>query len=128
VTWIWLIALTVVLVFHCLHFVRAPGQHRWLHASHILMLVSMLSRYASMEFTWTWLPASLQSWVFGLSKAAILAWIFGLINDTRGAGGVGPGDRASFVPLAHPTVFANVTMAIMAASMGYMFTAMQLMR
>jgi hypothetical protein len=180
VTWLWLIALTAVLVFHCSHFLRMGGQHRWFHASHILMLVSMLYMYASMEFKWKWLPASLQAWIFGLSTAAILiwmiyrfvqrkpfsylwifalimqaamiymwlpdwiavltwilvvyygletlAWLFGLINDTKGKGAVGPGDKSAFVALAHPSVLANVSMAIMAASMGYMFAAMQLMR
>ena len=180
VTWLWLIALAAVLVFHCSHFVRMGGQHRWFHASHILMLVSMLYMYASMEFHWKWLPANLQAAVFGLSTAAIvvwmisrfvqrrpfsylwilalimqaamvymwlpdwlpvltwalvvyygletIAWLVGLINDTKGAGAVGPGDRAAFVPLAHPSLTANVSMAIMAASMGYMFAAMQLMR
>ncbi|MEI6362317.1 MAG: hypothetical protein WCP95_09285 [Actinomycetes bacterium] len=180
VTWLWLIALAAVLVFHCSHFVRMGGQHRWFHASHILMLVSMLYMYASMEFHWKWLPAALQAWVFGLSTAAILvwmvyrivkklpfsylwilalimqaamiymwlpdwiavltwilvgyyaletlAWLLGLINDTKGKGAVGPGDTSAFVPLAHPSRMANVSMAIMAASMGYMFAAMQLMR
>ncbi len=180
VTWLWLIALAAVLVFHCSHFVRMGGQHRWFHASHILMLVSMLYMYASMEFHWKWLPASLQAIVFGLSTAAILvwmiyrfvqrkpfsylwilalimqaamvymwlpdwlpvltwalvvyygletiAWLVGLVNDTSGKGAVGPGDRSGFVALAHPSLKANVSMAIMAASMGYMFAAMQLMR
>jgi hypothetical protein len=180
VTWLWLIALAAVLVFHCLHFVRMGGQHRWFHASHILMLVSMLYMYASMEFKWKWLPATLQAWIFALSTAAILiwmvarfvqkrpfsylwvlalimqaamiymwlpnwiawftwvlvvyygletlAWLFGLINDTKGRGAVGPGDKSSFTQLAHPSIVANVSMAIMAASMGYMFAAMQLMR
>ena len=180
VTWLWLIALAAVLVFHCAHFVRMGGQHRWFHASHILMLVSMLYMYASMEFHWKWLPAALQAWIFALSTAAILvwmvyrfvkrqpfsylwilalimqaamvymwlpnwiawltwalvvyygletlAWLFGLINDTKGKGAVGPGDKTQFVHLAHPSVMANVSMAIMAASMGYMFAAMQLMR
>ena len=180
VTWLWLIGLAAVLVFHCSHFLRMGGQHRWFHASHILMLVSMLYMYASMEFRWMWLPATLQAWAFGLSTAAILAWmiyrfvqkrpfsylwilalimqaamiymwlptwlpgltwalvvyygletlawLFGLINDTKGKGAVGPGDKATFVPLAHPCLLAYVSMAIMAASMGYMFAAMQLMR
>jgi hypothetical protein len=180
VTWIWLILLAVVLIFHCSHFVRMGGQHRWFHASHILMLVSMLYMYASMEFKWKWLPGTLQAWVFGLTTAAIiiwmvyrfmqkrpfsylwilalimqaamiymwlpswiavltwilvayyaletLAWLVGLINDTKGKGAIGPGDKSTFVALAHPTMFANVSMAIMAASMGYMFAAMQLMR
>ncbi len=180
VTWLWLVALAAVLVFHCAHFLRMGGQHRWFHASHILMLVSMLYMYASMEFHWKWLPAALQAWTFALSTAAILvwmgyrlvkkqpfsylwilalimqaamvymwlpdwiavltwilvgyyaletlAWLFGLIDDSKGRGAVGPGDRSNFVALAHPTLRANVSMAVMAASMGYMFAAMQLMR
>jgi len=180
VTWLWLVALTAVLVFHCAHLVRMSGQHRWFHASHILMIVSMLYMYASMEFHWVWLPATLQAWIFGLSTAAILvwmvsrfvrkapfsylwilalimqaamaymwlpnwievltwilvgyyaletlAWLLGLIDDSKGRGAVGPGDRSHFVALAHPTLRANVSMAVMAASMGYMFAAMQLMR
>lgn len=180
VTWLWLIALALVLVFHCAHFVRMGGQHRWFHASHILMLVSMLYMYASMEFHWKWLPAALQAWVFALSTAAILVWMIyrfvqkkpfsylwilalimqaamiymwlpswiavltwilvvyyaletigwlvGVINDTNGKGAVGPGDKSTFVALAHPGWKANVSMAIMAASMAYMFAAMQLMR
>lgn len=180
VTWLWLIALTAVLLFHCLHFLRMGGQHRWFHASHILMLVSMLYMYAMMEFKWNWLSSDLQAWVFGASTAAIIiwmvyrfvqkspfsylwflalimqaamiymwlpnwiaaltwivvgyyaletvAWLVGLIDDTKGKGAVGPGDKSHFVHLAHPSLLANVSMAIMAASMGYMFAAMQLMR
>jgi hypothetical protein len=156
------------------------GQHRWFHASHILMLVSMLYMYAGMEFSWKWLSHTLQMWVFILTSALILvwmilriatkapfsflwilalimqaamaymwmpdwiavltwilvgyytlealAWLFGLINDTKGRGAVGSGDRTNFVALAHPSILANVSMAIMAASMAYMFAAMQLMR
>jgi hypothetical protein len=180
VTWLWLLALTAVLVFHCSHFVRMGGQHRWFHASHILMLVSMLYMYASMEFSWKWLPAALQAWTFAASTAAILiwmayrlvqrnpfsflwilalimqaamiymwlpnwlpvltwalvvyygletlAWLVGIVDDTKGRGPVGPGVRTAFVPLTHPSLLANISMAIMAASMGYMFAAMQLMR
>lgn len=180
VTWLWLAALAAVLVLHCSHLVRAGGQHRWFHASHILMLVSMLYMYASMEFHWKWLPAGVQAAAFGLSSLAIaiwmvsrlvrrmpfsylwilavvmqaamaymwlpewltaltwalvvyygletLAWLLGLVNDTNGRGTVGPGDRSVFVALAHPSRATNVSMAVMAASMGYMFAAMQLMR
>jgi hypothetical protein len=180
VTWLWLIALTAVLVFHCSHFLRMGGQHRWFHASHILMLISMIYMYASMEFSWSWLSATLQAWIFALTSAAILvwmvyrvvkkqpfsylwilalimqaamfymwlpnwiavltwilvvyfaletvAWLLGLINDTKGNGAVGPGDKQHVVHLAHPSVLANVSMAIMTASMAYMFAAMQLMR
>ena len=179
-TWLWLIALAAVLVFHCVHFLRMGGQHRWFHASHILMLVSMLYMYAMMEFKWHWLSSTLQAWVFAASSAAIivwmimrfaqrkpfsylwilalimqaamiymwlpdwiavftwilvgyyvleaLAWLVGLIDDTKGKGAVGPGDRTGFVALAHPSLRGNISMAVMAASMAYMFAAMQLMR
>ena len=36
--------------------------------------------------------------------------------------------RAELVSLAQPSAFARVSMAVMAASMAYMFAAMQLMR
>jgi len=157
VTWLWLIALAAVLVFHCSHFVRMGGQHRWFHASHILMLVM----YASMEFHWKWLPANLQAAVFGLSTAAIVVWMISRFVQRRPFSylwilalimqaamvymwlpdwlpvltwalvvyyGLETIARAAFVPLAHPSLTANVSMAIMAASMGYMFAAMQLMR
>lgn len=204
VTWLWLLALTAVLVFHCGHLIRMGGQHRWYHASHVLMLVSMLYMYASMEFKWTWLSHSLQAVIFSMSTAAIIvwvvyrfvqrrpfsflwvlalimqaamiymwlpnwapaltwtlvvyfgletvAWLAGLLDDTKPALAVGPsshgmggslphgsmpergsmslgsGDRPVDVPLAQNTMTARVSMAIMAASMGYMFAAMQLMR
>jgi hypothetical protein len=215
VTWLWLLALAAVLIFHCGHFVRMAGQHRWYHASHILMLVSMLYMYASMEFRWKWFPSS--SWVaiFWLSTAAIVAWMVfavvqrrrfsflwilalimqaamtymwmpnwapaltwtvtvyfgletvgwlgGLLDDSRPAMSVGPRDHAVIVPapealasagagtavgtlhasrattgvelghrpavvLGHSSAATRVSMAIMAASMAYMFAAMQLMR
>lgn len=214
VTWLWLAALAAVLVLHCGHFVRMGGEHRWFHASHILMLVSMLYMFASMEFKWKWFPSS--SWVviFWMSTAAIvvwmilravqrrpfsflwifalimqaamiymwmpnwapaltwtlvvyygleaIAWLSGRLDDSRqaatlapaadpvtaraskpdmtGSGSVGvlsdpkqttaavPGDRAVFVSLAQNSPAARVSMAIMAASMAYMFAAMQLMR
>lgn len=204
VTWLWLVALAAVLVFHCGHLVQMGGQHRWYHASHVLMLVSMLYMYASMEFKWTWISSSLQVVIFSMSTAAILlwmvyrfvqrqpfsflwvlalimqaamiymwlpswapaltwalvvyfgleavAWLKGLLNDTKPAMAVGPGshglggsllhgslsergsvslgsgDRPVDVPVAQNTLADRVSMAIMAASMSYMFAAMQLMR
>jgi hypothetical protein len=187
------------------------GEHRSFHSSHILMLVSMLYMYASMEFTWKWFPSS--SWVviFCVSTAAILgwmvfrfiqrrpfsllwvlalimqaamiymwmpdwapvltwtlvayygletvAWLGGLLDDTRQMVAVGQGEhrvgqptvqesgkargnvavkpasraavqgqRAAVVALAQDSPVSRVSMAIMAASMAYMFAAMQLMR
>jgi hypothetical protein len=222
VTWLWLVALAAVLIFHCGHFVRMGGEHRWFHSSHILTLVSMLYMYASMEFKWKWFPSSSWRVIFVLSTAAIagwmifrlvqrrpfsflwilalimqaamiymwmpnwapaltwtlvayygletVAWLGGLLDDSKGttavvsgdrpvapvaqesavaganmatrpaSGAVGllddteratavvPDGRAAFVPLGQNSVVARASMAIMAASMGYMFAAMQLMR
>lgn len=223
VTWLWLAALSAVLIFHCGQFVRMGGQHRWFHASHILMLVSMLYMFAGMEYKWTWFPKSWWVAIFWLSTAAIVgwmimrfvqrrrlsvlwivalimqasmiymwmpdwtpaltwtlvvyfgletvAWLGGLLDDSKPAMAVGPGERAAvvpaapgssaaaanpanrpenvttgllvdskpatavavgvravFVPLAHDSAAGRVSMAVMAASMSYMFAAMQLMR
>ncbi|MEP7191893.1 MAG: hypothetical protein ABI903_03400 [Actinomycetota bacterium] len=75
VTWLWLVALAAVLVIHCGHLVRMGGQHRWYHASHILMLVSMLYMFAMMEFTWTWFPRSWSISLFVVSTAALAVWM-----------------------------------------------------
>jgi hypothetical protein len=204
VTWLWLVALAAVLVLHCGHLVRMAGQHRWYHASHILMLVSMLYMYASMEFRWKWFPSSWWVVIFSVSTAAMVvwmayrfvqrrafsvlwvlslvmqaamtymwlpswapaltwtlvvyfgletvAWLAGLLDDSKSALAVGPSghglgaslahgsmpERGSMsfgpshrpvdVPLAHNTMSDRVSMAVMAASMAYMFAAMQLMR
>jgi len=215
VTWLWLVALAAVLVFHCGHVVRMGGQRRWYHASHILMLVSMLYMYASMEFTWSWLSSSLQVVVFSMSTAAIagwmvyrlvqrqpfsalwvlalimqaamiymwlpswtaaltwtmvvyfgleaLAWLAGRLVDSRPTMAVGPGEHPAVVPtppresepggagtavgtlhdsrrstavvpgrhrvvvIGHDSAATRFSMAVMAASMAYMFAAMQLM-
>jgi hypothetical protein len=210
VTWLWLVALAAVLVLHCGHLVRMGGQHRWYHASHILMLVSMLYMYASMEFRWKWFPAS--SWVaiFTVSTVAIAAWMVirlvqrrpfsllwalalvmqaamaymwmpdwapaltwflviyyavetaawlsGALDDTGPSTAAGPEEppvgpkgheqvttggnvgvlsrslaagqvhRPGAVALARDSAADRVAMAVMAASMAYMFAAMQLMR
>jgi hypothetical protein len=224
VTWLWLVALAAVLVVHCGHLARMGGQRRWYHASHILMLVSMLYMFASMEFRWKWFPSSWSVVIFVVSTAAVVAWMafrfvehrrfsllwllalimqasmiymwmpswapaltwtlvvyFGLEAAARLAGlphgatpavpaalpggaspampsglpGAGPtkaagspgsqpaasvglleaaepampsrvGRRAA--QLAHDSLIDRLSMAVMAASMGYMFAAMQLMR
>ena len=83
VTCLWLVALAAVLIFHGGHFVRRGGEHRWFHASHVLMLVSMLYMFASMEFKWTWFPSSWWVVIFGLSTAAILGWMILRIVQRR---------------------------------------------
>ena len=201
VTWLWLVALAAVLVLHCAHLVRVDGQHRWFHASHILMLISMLYMYASMEFKWSWFPNEWWVAIFSVSTGAVVvwvayrfvqrhpisvlwvlvlimqasmiymwlpnwapaltwtlvvyygletvAWLVGILDDSKPAMAVGPGNHPSemshgstpepgsvgvvkghrvvHVPLAQNTITDRVSMAIMAASMAYMFAAMQLM-
>ena len=75
VTWLWLVALAAVLFLHGDHFARMSGQHRWFHASHTLMVVSMLYMYASMEFKWKWFPSNWSVIIFSVSTAAIVAWM-----------------------------------------------------
>jgi hypothetical protein len=84
---------------------------------------------AAMAYMWLpqWIPAL--TWVLvAYYSLEALAWLAGRIDDTKGASAGGPGDRTGYVSLAHPSLTANVSMAIMAASMAYMFAAMQLMR
>jgi hypothetical protein len=101
-----------------------------------------------------WLP----SWTAALTWTLVVyfgletvAWLAGLLDDSKRALAVGPsshglegsaphgslsergsvsfgaGDDHVDVPLAGRTVSDRVSMAIMAASMAYMFAAMQLM-
>jgi len=51
------------------------GQHRWYHASHILMLVSQIYMYAGMAYKWTWFPHTWWVNIFWLSSAAIGVWL-----------------------------------------------------
>jgi hypothetical protein len=191
------------------------GQPRWFHASHILMLLSMLSMFASMEFKWKWFPSSSWAvifsvtttvifarvtfryvqrrsvsflWILALIMAAAMiymwvpnwapaltwtlvvyygietvAWLSGRLDESRPARVVGPGKYAvvgaapqksadtgsgvalatvrdsrpataitaaqgTVVVLAQDSPAARASMAVMAASMAYMFAATQLMR
>ena len=185
-TWVdvlWIAALLVVLVFHCIHLARMGGLHRWFHLVHIVMIVGMIAMFAIMGFTVSWLSSSAWMWLYAITSAAIvvwmivrvvrrqpfsflwilalvqqaamiymwapmsnwvpwvsyalafyflietLSWLLGLCND--GAPGrrfaVGPGDRSLAMPMGHTTWPGRLAMAVMAASMGYMFWGMQLM-
>jgi hypothetical protein len=224
VTYLWLVALMAVLITHCDNCARMGGQHRWFHASNILMLMGMLYMFASMRFNWAWFPSSWWVVIFCASTAAIVGWMIlrfvqrrpfsflwalalvmqaamiymwmpnwapaltwtlvvyygletvawlggglddskpstaarpsdralgvpvtpdsaaapvngatvptsmggGLLDDPKPAMAAGPPDNhAVVVPVAHDSAVARAGMAIMAASMGYMFAAMQLMR
>ncbi len=183
VMYLWIAALTAVLVFHCLHWIKMAGQHRWFHAAHIVMLVGMIYMFAMMEFKLDWVSKWLLVWLYALTTVAILGWmavrivqkkpfsylwilalvqqaamiymwmpmsdwvawlsygltayfalealgwLVGYIGDTKPGRGfaVGPGSRSDVVALGHTRFIDNVSMAVMAASMSYMFVGMQLM-
>ncbi|NQU37070.1 MAG: hypothetical protein HQ526_05660 [Actinobacteria bacterium] len=183
VMYLWIAALAAVLIFHCLHWVRMAGQHRWFHGAHILMIVGMIYMYAMMEFKLEWVSGPIWVWIYSLTTAAIviwmivrfvhktpfsylwifallqqaamiymwlpmsswipwfsyalaayfaleaISWLVGYIGDTKPGRGFafGPGDRVNVVALGHPRFVDNLSMAVMAASMSYMFVGMQLM-
>ena len=113
--------------------------------------VIALIMQASMIYMWlpNWAPALTWTLVvyYGLET---VAWLVGILDDSKPAMAVGPGNHPSemshgskpepgsvgvvkghrvvHVPLAQNTITDRVSMAIMAASMAYMFAAMQLMR
>ena len=60
-----------MLVLHCAHLVRLGGEHRWFHASHIVMLVGQMYVFAGMAYTWTWFPHRRWVHIFWLSTPAI---------------------------------------------------------
>jgi hypothetical protein len=183
VMYLWIAALAAVLIFHCLHWIRMGGQHRWFHGAHIFMLVGMIYMYAMMEFTLNWVAKPVWVWLYVLTTAAIviwmiarivakkpfsylwilallqqaamiymwlpmsswvpwfsyaltayfaleaIGWLVGYLGDTKAGRGFafGPGDRSGVVALDHPRFLDNLSMAVMAASMSYMFVGMQLM-
>jgi hypothetical protein len=118
----------------------------------VLWVLSLVMQ-AAMTYMWlpSWAPALTWTLVvyFGLET---VAWLAGLLDDSKSALAVGPSghglgaslahgsmpERGSMsfgpshrpvdVPLAHNTMSDRVSMAVMAASMAYMFAAMQLMR
>jgi LysM repeat protein len=68
----WLAALVAVLAFHCRHLIFMRGQHRWYHASHVVMLVGMLYMYASVAFGWDLFPERMWLFVYVATSAAII--------------------------------------------------------
>lgn len=109
----------------------------------------MLIRFVRKQpFSFLWILALVQQgamiymfapmgeWVAGFSFALAyyflietLAWLLGMCDDNRADRGFafGPGDRSQAVPLNHGTTLGNISMAVMAGSMSYMFLGMQLM-
>jgi Domain of unknown function (DUF5134) len=80
---IWLAVLFAVLVFHCSHLIFMRGQHRWHHASHIVMLVGMLYMYASVAFGWDWFPEPVWLFVYVATSVAIIGWMMMRLEQRR---------------------------------------------
>jgi len=94
----------------------------------------MLALVQQGAMVYMWIPMGF--WIPWLSYAAVgyfaletIGWATGLCNDVRHGRSVeiGCGGKAQARPLIPRTVIGNISMAVMAASMGYMFAAMQLM-
>jgi hypothetical protein len=79
----WLAALFAVLVFHCSHLIAMRGQHRWYHASHVVMLVGMLYMYASVAFGWDWFPEPMWLFVYVATSAGIIGWMMVRFEQRR---------------------------------------------
>jgi hypothetical protein len=124
--WMWLFVLTTaaMIIWMITRIVaKKPFSYLWIFA---------LVQQAAMIYMW----APMSSWVAAFTWALVvyftletIAWLVGWCNDGKPERGnaVGPGDRSLIVPLGHGSTLGNISMAVMAASMAYMFAGMQLM-
>ncbi len=124
--WVWFYTVTTaaILVWMIVRFVtRKPFSYLWVLA--LLQQAAMI---------YMWIPMS--SWVPWFSylltayfAVEALVWLVGRISDVKPGRGfeVGPGPRGEAVRLGHTSFLSNLSMAVMAASMSYMFLGMQLM-
>jgi hypothetical protein len=71
----WSVALAIVLLVHCAHFIRMRGQTRWWHFTHILMLLGMIYMYSAMAFHLRWIRPVDWRWFHAAVAAAILGWM-----------------------------------------------------
>ncbi len=124
--WLWLFALTTaaMIIWMITRIVgKKPFSYLWILA---------LIQQAAMIYMW----APMSNWVAAFTWALVvyftletIAWLVGLCDDGKPGRGnaVGPGDRSQVVSLGHGSALGNISMAVMAASMAYMFAGMQLM-
>ena len=100
---------------------RRPFGHLWIVA--LVQQGAMIYMWAPMNY---WLP--LVSYAFAAYFAVeTCAWLTrACIKPAPGAAVAGAGGSL-VMPLAHRSIRGDICMAIMAASMGYMFVGMQLM-
>lgn len=113
-----------ILVWMVLRFARRePFSFLWILA--LVQQAAMIYMFAPMSI---WNPLL----SYGLAAYFLLetiAWIVGLCDDGKAGRGFafGPGDRSKAMALGHGDALGNASMAVMAASMFYMFLGMQLM-
>lgn len=124
--WLWLFVLTTaaMIIWMITRIVaKKPFSYLWILA---------LIQQAAMIYMW----APMSNWVAAFTWALVvyftletIAWLVGLCDDGKPGRGnaVGPGDRSQVVSLGHGSALGNISMAVMAASMAYMFAGMQLM-
>lgn len=127
-TWMWVYAAVTGAILAWLLARFAP--RRPLSALWILVLVQQ----AAMIYMWAPPAAYWVPWItYGLAAYFAIeaaAWLSGLLNHTTRFGrepAIGPGDRSAVAVLHHSSRLGDLSMAVMPASMGYMFVAMQLM-
>ncbi|MGY6275122.1 hypothetical protein [Methylomonas sp. MgM2] len=124
--WMSLFAFTTAAIF--LWMIARCIQRRKFSYLWILALIQQAA------MVYMWMPVGY--WIPWLSYSAVgyftletIGWLIGLCNDARAGRSIeiGFGGKAWIGPLIPRTVTGNISMAVMAASMGYMFAAMQLM-
>jgi hypothetical protein len=122
--WLYFITTTSVLGWMVIRFAQQrPFSYLWFLA---------LVHQAAMFYMWSRMSDGV-AWVsYGLAIYFLietLAWLLGLGDDARPgrANAVGPGDPSAVVSLSSGSWPERISMAILAASMGYMFLGMQLM-
>ncbi len=124
--WMWLYILTTLamLIWMVARIVtKKPFSYLWILA--LVQQAAMIYMWAPMTY---WVPAFTWALVVYFALETI-AWLVGWCNDAKEGRGnaVGPGDRSLVMPLGHSSTLGNLSMAVMAASMAYMFAGMQLM-
>ena len=120
--WIYLAVIAVIIVWMAVRIKkRRPFSFLW-----ILALVQQAG------MVYMWVPAvywvALFSYVMvGYYGLETVAWLCGWCKDNKPGGAVGPGENSWLVPLNGGSFLDEFSIAVMAASMAYMFLAMQLM-
>ena len=121
---IYVVTTVAIIAWMVTRFVKKePFSYLWILA--LVQQAAMIYMWLPMKYWVAWLSYGLAAYFL----LETIAWLVGLCDDGKAGRGnaVGPGDRAKVIPLGHSTAWGRISMAIMAASMGYMFVGMQIM-